>query len=823
MKNSKTVIVRIVIVLLVLSLVVGISSAYSDNETYFTCYNCSDCTNALNNNTYSEVRLGVDITNHNGNCIDNPTNFQNKIFDGQCHTIDGIGSGYPIYSVNKNNITIQNSIFTDFGISRFENNDNVRLINNTFNSNIYCCGSIEDMLIDGNTFNGAKIKFWSDFCDGNPTQNISIVNNTFRNLNSGRSLEFDRGYHENLTISDNNFTNVYGALNIKKCTLATISGNTFDDMTSIWGIYLSDNDNNNITISQNTITNSAYSIYVIGGDFLVLQNNNITNDSGYSVSFGSTNNTLITNNTFHLNRISIMTNGGNEKLIISGNNFTNISVGHGSCVYMQSESNAKITNNVFSNSSAFNSRMIFLFSSNSTLIDNNTVNSPYWIGFDITEDCLNTTITNNTMDTHIHGGLYICGDRGIVQYNTVSNLDFCTGPPSGSNYLVRDNNLGNIELKGGINNTIIYNNITGHCWGWAGVYCNNDVYGNNISYNSFTGSGAIEVQGTWRFYDNIISHNTFNTTNDYALFLNNSDNNTIESNNVSSSAGYAFNFTANTTDNKGCGNIGSIVDNGNNYVYNITQGCSPCPPINLGYSVGNFWVNYTWGVETCSPLSEIDSFNVSWSNNIANGWGNTTNSYFNHTTSAHGYLDVDIWAYNSTENRISEFSISDNNTISNNNPIITNTFNWRGDENKLVYLNFDYTDLDGDICTFSTNATKGTLDTTTGIFEWYPDIGIYYWDFTVNDGYGGDDSYKASIIIGSSIITISWLANSFITPIFGMFLILIVAIFAGIIIIAIQKNMNTELLIPLAISIAIIVVIFFVIIYIGEIFSELLQ
>ena len=176
-----------------------------------------------------------------------------------------------------------------------------------------------------------------------------------------------------------------------------------------------------------------------------------------------------------------------------------------------------------------------------------------------------------------------------------------------------------------------------------------------------------------------------------------------------------------------------------------------CPPIPIitGNTTYNFGVNYTF-TEGSGGL-DTDSFNISWKNNTASGWQNgTTDLYFNHTTQPHGYVAIDIWAYNSTEGKLSESPASDNVTVPNNAPVITNTSDWEGDEGELVYLDFDCTDADGDTCTFSTNATKGSLNTTTGVFEWQTDEaseGTYIWYFKVEDGWGGEDIYIATITV----------------------------------------------------------------------------
>jgi len=188
----------------------------------------------------------------------------------------------------------------------------------------------------------------------------------------------------------------------------------------------------------------------------------------------------------------------------------------------------------------------------------------------------------------------------------------------------------------------------------------------------------------------------------------------------------------------------------------------PSIPVITGHATYNFGVNFTFTEGSGYPL-DTDSFNISWKNSTASGWQNgTTDLFFNHTTQPHGYVAIDVWAYNSTEGKLSEAAASDNVTVPNNAPVITNTSDWQGDEGELVYLNFDCTDADGDTCTFSTNATKGTFNTTTGVFKWQTDMasqGTYTWWFKVEDGWGGEDIYVATIIVNDlyhPVITNWW-------------------------------------------------------------------
>ncbi len=104
------------------------------------CNSCSDCTNKLNSANCSQVNLTTNIINHSGTCINNPANFNNKIFDCQGYTIDGddTGADYGIYLNAKTNNTIKNCIITDFerGFFLYYSSGN-NLTNNSANSNTF--------------------------------------------------------------------------------------------------------------------------------------------------------------------------------------------------------------------------------------------------------------------------------------------------------------------------------------------------------------------------------------------------------------------------------------------------------------------------------------------------------------------------------------------------------------------------------------------------------------------------------------------------------------------------------------------------------------
>ena len=171
----------------------------------------------------------------------------------------------------------------------------------------------------------------------------------------------------------------------------------------------------------------------------------------------------------------------------------------------------------------------------------------------------------------------------------------------------------------------------------------------------------------------------------------------------------------------------------------------PAPPENLQHTSYNFGINYTW--DSNNTLAHADYFNVSINGTDHNG---TTTEYYNQSTTAHGWVNTTIWSYNSTYGALSLSSISDNQQVPNNPIVITDCSDFSGDAGDTVYINFNFTDADGDTATFNTDATEGSLNSATGVYEWNTipaDWGVYNWLFNVSDGYGSVDSCNVTITL----------------------------------------------------------------------------
>lgn len=183
-------------------------------------------------------------------------------------------------------------------------------------------------------------------------------------------------------------------------------------------------------------------------------------------------------------------------------------------------------------------------------------------------------------------------------------------------------------------------------------------------------------------------------------------------------------------------------------IWETQQTYIPPVPALLTNSQDNFWINYTW--QAGSPGNITDNFNVS----VNNFWTNGTTQTFNKTTvGPHGTSTIIVYAYNtSAEGSLSLTSVTDSKTLPNNPVTITNTSDRTVNEGDTVYVDYDRTDADGDIPTFSTNRTDlfTGFNAATGQGTWvtgFSDAGTYYVDFGVSDGYGSISNYTMTITV----------------------------------------------------------------------------
>jgi parallel beta-helix repeat protein len=240
------------------------------------------------------VTLVADIIDYAGTCINNPTNFTNKTFDCQGHTIDGTGSGWAISLGGKNNNTIKNCTISEFdggiylGSSRYNNFTN-NTIKNNVNYGFYLYSFSDLNNIINNTISNNSIGVYIF----NPWAN-AIINNTITNhTNSG----------------------IY----LKATQYTSIEGNTIINNSK--GIYLEGN--SEITMTKNTANNNNYGIYLFDVHRTVSVGT-VAIGNGYDLYLAYSDATF--NDTV---------TGLNLYFADSGSNFSNLTLNasHGSIVY----------------------------------------------------------------------------------------------------------------------------------------------------------------------------------------------------------------------------------------------------------------------------------------------------------------------------------------------------------------------------------------------------------------------------------------------------------------------------------------------------------
>jgi hypothetical protein len=171
----------------------------------------------------------------------------------------------------------------------------------------------------------------------------------------------------------------------------------------------------------------------------------------------------------------------------------------------------------------------------------------------------------------------------------------------------------------------------------------------------------------------------------------------------------------------------------------------PPTPINLQNRSGNFWVNHTWLV---GAGNVTNSYNASVNGTWYNG---TINTFKNTTTVPHGWVNIIVWAYNSSgTGSLSAGSVSQNTQVPNNPPAQAQIGNMDITAGDLLTFTVSATDADNDTITYGTNATKGTLNATTGVYSWQTtssDAGAHVWYFNSSDSYGGVASETITVTV----------------------------------------------------------------------------
>lgn len=168
---------------------------------------------------------------------------------------------------------------------------------------------------------------------------------------------------------------------------------------------------------------------------------------------------------------------------------------------------------------------------------------------------------------------------------------------------------------------------------------------------------------------------------------------------------------------------------------------TPGAPSGLTAKTGNFWINFTW-----EKGANTDSFNVNFNGTWING---SSDTFINRTVGPHGHGDVTVYGWNNTL-KASGPGISQSAQIPNNPPVQPKIGDREIYKGQLLTFSINAADADSDPVNYGTNANKGSLDSSTGIYTWTPgdsDAGVYTWEFSSSDGYGGAASETIKVTV----------------------------------------------------------------------------
>ena len=274
----------------IIGIIFLISFGIVNADTCF-CSNCADCMTNLSDASCTTVKLTTDILNQAGTCINDPANFNNKIFDCQGHTINGTGSimKYGIYlgssGLKEKNI-IKNCVITNFNYSILIYSSNNTITNNTLNYNGY----------------GISLAATNDHSSTN-----NIITNNILNLNLYYGIHIDSGSNNKIINNTANSNGRYG-ISIAQLHSPLANNNTIINNTAnsngYFGIYLSAS-SNNVIINNIANLNVAYDGISLPSSSNNTIINNVANSNGRNgiriVNSDALNNNL-ENNTANLNK-----------------------------------------------------------------------------------------------------------------------------------------------------------------------------------------------------------------------------------------------------------------------------------------------------------------------------------------------------------------------------------------------------------------------------------------------------------------------------------------------------------------------------------------
>ena len=184
------------------------------------------------------------------------------------------------------------------------------------------------------------------------------------------------------------------------------------------------------------------------------------------------------------------------------------------------------------------------------------------------------------------------------------------------------------------------------------AYDTNENNGKNATVDVTTAAYSVPAITSW--YNNKTNNNaTTITINESEVVYFNATANQIVTwhwyNNGSVSSNDFDNYTTSWSVN-GTKNILVNGTNANgttntvNWTITVVDDTTPPVPIDLTSTTGNYWVNYTWSAGSGGGVT--DSYNVS----NGTSWHNSTDTYYNENVGPSDWLNITVWAYNTSGN-----------------------------------------------------------------------------------------------------------------------------------------------------------------------------
>ncbi|MCX9011269.1 MAG: PGF-pre-PGF domain-containing protein [Candidatus Methanoperedens sp.] len=257
----------------------------------------------------------------------------------------------------------------------------------------------------------------------------------------------------------------------------------------------------------------------------------------------------------------------------------------------------------------------------------------------------------------------------------------------------------------------------------------------SLSMTSYAPAGAAitDHAGTTRVFEA-----AFNQAADVNWYVNGSL--------VKTDPGTASSSYTNTSSEEGIRDVTVSASNANGSVSRtwtwVVNDYTPGTPADIRNGTYNFGVNWTWEKGIHSDFTEV----------LVNGTlkENSQDNFYNFTEGMpHGTYSVQLREYNSTQGAYGGWA-NQTTSIPNNPPVQEQVGNREVYKGQELTFSISTADADSDTITYGTNATKGDLNTTTGMYTWVPgdgDAGEYIWEFNSSDGYGGIASETIAVTV----------------------------------------------------------------------------